>query len=174
MVADRCEIKTRIQFTIFKDIATNWNNKNIIKRADPGRISVFTHITGDLSAEIQNMGILKSEKKPKYETIRLGWHQNTRIFRGYLKCEDTQIRGIPKMRGYLNSWDIKGIFEIQGYLNDCCTGGSGSFSVQVSSRFWCGGQGSLSHSSANVTPFSCSSASVSGRNLSYSQLPTRV
>ena len=42
------------------------------------------------------------------------------------------------MRGYLNSWDIKGIFEIRGYLNVCCTGGSGSFSVQVSStHFWC-------------------------------------
>ena len=39
----------------------------------------------------------------------------------------------------------------------------GSFSVQVSSRFWCGEQVSLFHSSSNVTPISCSSASVNRR-----------
>ena len=71
------------------------------------------------------------------------------------------------MRGYLNSSDIKGIFEIRGYLNVCCTGGSGgsgSFSVQVSStHFWCDENNSRFHSSSNVTTFSCSSASVSRR-----------
>ena len=41
----------------------------------------------------------------------------------------------------------------------------GSFSVQVSSGCWCGKQGSVFHSSANVTPFFCSSASVRSRHL---------
>ena len=74
------------------------------------------------------------------------------------------------MPGYLNYRAIKGIIQIREYLNDCRTGGSGSFSVQVSSRFWSDEQGSHFHSSSNVTPFSCSSASVSRRYL-FDQLP---
>ena len=50
----------------------------------------------------------------------------------------------------------------------------GSFSVQVSSGCWCGKQGSVFHSSANVTPFSCSSASVSSRRFNAELAISRV
>ena len=50
----------------------------------------------------------------------------------------------------------------------------GSFSVQVSSGCWCGKQGSVFHSSANVTPMRCSSASVSSRLLNVELAISRV
>ena len=59
------------------------------------------------------------------------------------------------------------MYYLREYLNDCQTGGSGSISVQVSLGCWCGKQNSLFHSSANVTPFFCSSASVSGESREF-------
>ena len=109
---------------------------------------------------------LKSGRQPKCEKLRLGWYQNV----GMRKLGGTQNARILKLGGTQNAE----MQQLDGYQRETLnTGiprwllavGSGSFSVQVSSRFWCGEQGNRFHSSSNVTLSSCSSASVSSRCL---------
>ena len=129
---------------------------------------------------------LKVGRQPECEKLRLGWYQNVgmRKLRGtqnarILKLRDTQNVRILKLGGTQNARILKlggtqnaEMKKLEGYQRETLnTGipkwllavGSGSFCVQDSSRVWCGEQSSLFHSSSNVTPFSCSSASVSSR-----------
>ena len=103
----------------------------------------------------QNAGILKLRDTQNVRILKLGGTQNARI----LKLGGTKNAEMKKLEGYqretLNTGIPKWLLAV----------GSGSFSVQVSSRFWCGEQGNRFHSSSNVTLFSCSSASVSSRYL---------
>ena len=107
---------------------------------------------------------LKAGRQPECEKLRVGWYQNV----GMRKLRGTQNARVLKLGGTQN----EEMQKLEGYQRETLnTGiprwllavGSGSFTVQVSSRFWCGEQGNRFHSSSNVTPFSCSSASVSRR-----------
>ena len=136
---------------------------------------------------------LKSGRQPKCDKLRLGWYQNVgmRNLGGtqnarILKFGGTQNARILKLRGTQNARILKlgstqnaGMLKLEGYQRETLNTGipkwllavsSGSFSVQLSSRVWCGEQGNRFHSSSNVTPFFCSSSSVSNRYLGSSSL----
>ena len=131
---------------------------------------------------------LKSGRQPKCDKLRLGWYQNVgmRNLGGtqnarILKLGGTQNARILKLRGTQNARILKlgstqnaGMLKLEGYQRETLNTGipkwllavsSGSFSVQLSSRVWCGEQGNRFHSSSNVTPFFCSSSSESSRYL---------
>ena len=102
---------------------------------------------------IQNARILKLRDTQNVRILKLGGTQNARI----LKLGGTQNAEMKKLEGYQRETLNTGIPKWLLAVGSCL------FSVQDSSRVWCGEQSSLFHSSSNVTPFSCSSASVSSR-----------